>query len=270
MKLIKSKRIIRYKIYELLGNIALFIKLKPKGIIFIIGTGRCGSTLFQNILTTSNSLYVFPGEANEYFHPKLYPFNIDKISILDNPRKFSENAEKNWEDTVVKLNKLFLGYLLLRGNNNPLVVKSAMISFLASQLSNSYPQSKFIHLYRHAIPVINSIEKKEWIKHQNHYSDKIEFRQNAAKYWNACIVNVFSFQQEIEKSRFFELSYEFLCANSTKATQDISRFLGINNDFVTNNIIIDKSKAENNDNLYAIDDCFPFVKEGLLMKGYIK
>lgn len=270
MKLFRSKRIVRYKIYELVGNIALLIKLKPKGIIFIIGTGRCGSTLFQNILNTSNSLCVFPGEANEYFHPELYPFSKDKISILDDPRKFSEISEKNWDKVFIKLNKLFLGYLLLKGNNKPLVVKSAMISFLSKQLSNSYPQSKFIHLYRNAIPVINSIEKKEWIKHKNHYSNKSEFRKKAAHYWNDCIVSVFNFQKEIDKSRFFEVSYEFLCVNSKKALQDISLFINIKNDFETDKIEIHKSKSENTSEYNSVNDCFSIVKETLLLKGYIK
>ena len=264
----QNKRLIRYKIYELFGYFAVMFNVKPKALVFIIGTGRCGSTMFQKILNTGKSINVFPGEANEYFHPESYPFT-NKLSIIQDPKRFSNISLNQWEKNAKKIHKLLTGYAFLKGNNKPLIVKSAMITFLAKQLSETYPDAKFIHLYRHAIPVINSIEKKEWIKHKDIVKDKSEFRKNAARYWNDCIQYTAEFQKELPQQKYFELSYEWLCENCSVAMSDIAEFIGVNNQFYCEKIEIDTNKSEIG-NLKANEDkCFPIVKEGLLLKGYI-
>ncbi len=58
----------------LAGRIGRAFGYRVQDPFFIIGTGRCGTTLLVKILKTHPGLSAFPGEANELWHPKLEPF----------------------------------------------------------------------------------------------------------------------------------------------------------------------------------------------------
>ncbi len=47
--------------------------------IFVMGTGRCGSTLFSRVLESHEDILIYPTEANNLFYPKTYPFR-DEIT----------------------------------------------------------------------------------------------------------------------------------------------------------------------------------------------
>jgi hypothetical protein len=67
--------------------------------VFIIGSGRCGTSLFVRILSSHGRLFGFPGEANDLWHPKSYPFSkrsIETPPILENPKLFTQISLECW------------------------------------------------------------------------------------------------------------------------------------------------------------------------------
>src|SRR5262245_65969687 len=49
--------------------------------IFFIGSGRSGSNLLARIMSSHPALSVFPSEANDLWHPKLYPWAESNVEI---------------------------------------------------------------------------------------------------------------------------------------------------------------------------------------------
>ena len=62
MKLIK----LRHTGYRIVGSLAAALGYRTRSPVFIIGTGRCGTTLLVKILNSHPQLVGFPDEANEF------------------------------------------------------------------------------------------------------------------------------------------------------------------------------------------------------------
>src|SRR5450759_2239818 len=98
-----SDLIIRERIFDaacsLIGRTGRAFGFSTKQPLFIIGTGRCGTSLLVKILNTHPGLSGFPGEANELWHPKLEPFETNSLDIPPieiNPRHFSDVSVAHW------------------------------------------------------------------------------------------------------------------------------------------------------------------------------
>ena len=121
------------------GAIAVAFDCRYRPPVFIVGTGRCGTTLLMKILSTHRQLIAFPGEANQHWHPKSYPFSRRSVAtppLIENPSKFTEISIKGWPDSQErKIKKMFSGYNIIRGAKKTLLVKSVMISFMIPKLT---------------------------------------------------------------------------------------------------------------------------------------
>ena len=218
--------------YAYAGQLMFFMGYRCKSPVFIIGTGRCGTTLLANILSSHSKLIGFPGEANELWHPKSYPFSkrtIDTPAIVQNPQKFTDISIDNWPDDHVQyIQKIFLGCHILSGINKILFVKSSMISFMLPCLRALFPESKFLHIYRNGPSVVASIVKKEWEKQGRYFTSKEAFKFCCAKYWNDCMLQIEKQKNELYlegKSDFLEFSYEKLCEKPRETLGVIADFL---------------------------------------------
>src|SRR3990170_432882 len=77
----------------LVGRAGRAFGFRTRDPIFIIGTGRCGTTLLVRILNSHPSLSGFPGEANELWHPMLEPYESSSFDIPPievDPKRFSD------------------------------------------------------------------------------------------------------------------------------------------------------------------------------------
>jgi len=202
--------------------------------VFIIGTGRCGSSLLIEILESHPALLRYPGERNKLWQPKSYPFvsrTIETPAIVENPALFTENSIENWpQDHSRFIQHTLTGYHVLRGFNKILILKSAMISFFIPKLLSMFPAAKFIHVFRNGPSVVASFVHKEWAKYDNYYGSKTEYEKDCAKYWRDCLIEIdkrsaeFSLQ---EKGQFLEFSYESLCSSPQTVIGDIADFLQV-------------------------------------------
>jgi hypothetical protein len=232
------QQIIRERVFDaicfLAGKASKIVDFNLNRPVFVIGTGRCGTTLLVDLLNSHSSLSGFPGEANELWHPMLEPYDTARIDIQPieiDPSRFSEVSVANWPNHQKEnLRTIFTGFNLLTGLSKTFFTKSAMISFLIPEILDIFPDARFIHIYRFGPSVIESYFKKNFGKYKNYQYSEREYKIHCAKYWNACIMEIEKRKEEfslIRKGQFLELSYEDLCQNPKDALLKLAEFLKV-------------------------------------------
>jgi hypothetical protein len=220
--------------YRLAGRVLRTLGYRPRKPVFIIGTGRCGSSLLTSILSSHVSLVVFPDEANDLWHPKTYPFHrvlVDIPSIIEDPRSFTEISLSSWPGKHERrIGDVFSSYNFLHGPARTLVVKSAMISFMLPKILGLFPDARFCHIYRSGPPVVESLVTKDWVKYSDRFKSQADFRLSCAGYWNACITEINRRDTEYalaDRGLLLEFSYEALCADPKAILVQMARFLDV-------------------------------------------
>jgi Sulfotransferase family len=213
------------------------VRFKATCPIFIIGTGRCGTTVLVNILKTHPSLLAFPGEANELWHCKLEPFETTSLDIPPievDPKRFSEVSVANWPSRHgERIRDIFAGFQLITGSSKILFTKSAAISFMIPKILELFPEARFMHIYRFGPSVVESYFKKNFGKYSRFTFTEKEYRAYCATYWNACIMEIEQRKNDFSleaKGQFIEFSYEDLCQNARKVLDSIAEFIGVTSD----------------------------------------
>lgn len=261
------------------GKIGRAFGFRSKQPVFIIGTGRCGTSLLVKILNSHPSLSGFPGEANELWHPRLEPFEsatIDMPPIEVDPRHFSEVSIANWPPKQgERIRDIFTGFNIITGLLKTYFIKSAMISFMIPKILDIFPDAKFIHIYRFGPAVVESYFKKNFGKYSVYVFTENEYRIYCAKYWNACILEIEKKKNELlleTKGRFLEFSYEDLCQNPKDILEDISRFLEVapgDFSFDTSQISNQNVKVRDYTKKTECIKLLDLMSQGLKLKGYI-
>ena len=209
------------------------IRSTVKKPVFVIGTGRCGTSLLVRILASHPEITVYPTEANELWHPKAYPYSKAKIQappILVNPKAFTERSLESWPEKHGDLiKKVLTCFHLLKGESNTFVVKSAMISFMIPKILDLFPDARFIHLYRNGICVVRSLFEKGWQKYLGVIDNERDFYSYAAEYWKQCVMEIDRVSESLSlkgRNIMYELGYEELCREPRTQVDRLSAFLG--------------------------------------------
>ena len=222
-----------HRLYARIGKLVGSAGFSLRRPIFIVGTGRCGSSLLVRLLNSHPDLIGFPGEANEIWHPATYPFSAARIEVpplVEDPALFTQQSLAHYppgHDTNIR--NVFTGHAFLRGvwkNRKQFFTKSAMISFLLPKIAQIFPDARFLHLYRYGPAVVESFLKKEWGKYSNYFESEDHYRKNCARYWNRCILEIEARKKELG-DRYFEIGYEKLCGEPEKSLQSLSNFLEV-------------------------------------------
>lgn len=260
------------------GALTALVGLKMEAPTFIIGTGRCGTSLLIKILKSHKRLVTFPGEANNLWHPKSYPYSkrsIETPPILEAPQRYSMISLDHWPHKHEnRIQNTFNGYHFIRGGSKIYIIKSAMISFVIPKILAIFPNCKFLHIYRSGPPVIESLVQKEWDKYSNYFDSKAVFRINCAKYWNDCILEIERQKSELCLDRtgaLLEFSYENLCENPRAILGEIGRFLEVKPgefSFDLSQIKSQNFKAGDYYHSEAWIDALKIMDAGMKLKGY--
>lgn len=220
-------------LFWLTGKILSKMNLVISRPVFIIGTGRCGSTLLLSILNTHKEFVCYPTEANELWHPNSFPISKTRLNtppILQDPEQYTKMSLENWPTNQREtIKNMFTGYLYLRDFSGTLIVKSAMISFMIPTILDIFPEARFIHLYRNGVSVTSSLVKKEWFKHASLLKNEEEFSKYCAHYWKDCILEINRMNNKYsltKKNIMYEVSYEQLCSNPRECLETLASFLG--------------------------------------------
>lgn len=248
--------------------------------LFIVGTGRCGTTLLAKILRTHKGIAGFPNEANEVWHPRSYPYHKATIrtpSILEDPKCFTQLSVENWpEGHEERIKRIFTGFLATRGNSKKFFLKSAMISFMMPKLLFMFPDARFIHMYRNGVAVVRSLVEKEWKKYEKNVRNPEEFRRSCARYWNDCILEIDRMMNtlpEMKGGLVYEISYEALCAAPQKVIRELADYMEVERDVFDFDLSTIKSQNHKVE-FYQKDaqwrDLLEIMHPAMKLKGYIQ
>ena len=246
--------------------------------IFVIGTGRCGSTLCSRVLESHEDILIYPTEGNNLFYPTTYPFRDAQIKtppILEDPGLYTELSVGAWPaGHEKKIRNTLRGFQCLNKRGKIFVLKSAMISFLVPNLLRLFPEAKFIHLYRYGPSVVTSLIEKELHKYKN-LTTRDNFLVWAAGYWNSCIREIDRANTEyalVANGKLLELSYESFCDDPEGVSTKLARFMQCDPakftfDFSTVKSTNYKADAMSSDDLKLV--C-ALIKPSLDLKGYLE
>ncbi|MBN1630806.1 MAG: sulfotransferase [Thermoleophilia bacterium] len=262
-----------------IGKLATARKPEFRQPVFVVGTGRCGTTLLMRILSAHPAIAIFPGEANALWHPGLYPIDKAKVAVPPieiDPEAFTRCSLANWPpDHPERIRRTFYGFNVMAGKSRTLVVKSAMISHMLPALREVFPQAKFVHLYRYAPSVIESYFQKNFNRYADYRCTRDEYYKACARYWNSCILQIEHDRVALrlnEQGAFHELSYEDLCADPEGILKGLFAFLEVDHERSTFDLSSIKStniKVEDsyqNGDLKSLID--PEIGPAMKLKGY--
>ena len=265
------------RVHELLGQWALRFGDAGAATYFVVGTGRCGTSLLQRLLRAHSGILDYPSEANEFWHPRSYPYaeaTIETPPMVEDPALFTKLSLEAWpEGHQERIQRYFTGFHLLRGRGKVLVVKSAMISFMIQKLHSLFPKAKFVHIYRNGPSVVESWTKKEWTKKYADRCNEDEYRRFAAVYWAKCLLEIDRAGHElglIERGAFHQLSYESLCDSPEAETERLAHFLDVSPDgfqFDTGQIQSTNYKAGAYDGEFE-QELLRLMEPAMALKGY--
>lgn len=260
-------------------KLGMLLNRVPERPIFIVGTGRCGTTLLVRILRSHPEILGFPAEANALWHPNFYPREKAKIIVPPievDPHQYTETSIESWPPGQVdKIRYTFAGYYAIWGYGKEFFVKSAMISFMIPKILEIFPDARFIHIFRSGPPVVESFFKKNFERYKNFEFSEEEYRLICANYWNTCILEIEQVKQscELEQNRsIFEISYEELCNRPKYMLKNIASFIGLregsfgfdisqieSRNYKVGDYLTDKNWA----------DCLQVMEPGMQLKGYL-
>lgn len=269
----------RYQLYYVVGQTIAAGKGLTRPVI-MVGTGRCGSSLLTDILNTHPEIAGFPTEANELWHPALFPYHLASVQspeLHEDPKTFTELSVRHWPpDYADYLKKVFAGFQTVSGQDKVFFVKSAMIAFMLPTLVQIFPDARFVHIYRSGPSVVESMVTRGAIKNEanGRTPPDAEYRANCVRYWNDCIVEVDRADRELglsDKGKFLEFSYEALCADAKGKVTELAEFIGIDKDKF--NYDLTKVKSTNNKvGAYQNDPTWvpllDLMRPAMTLKGY--
>lgn len=205
---------------------------------FVMGSGRCGTTLFRRLIQAQGNTYVPPenwalGRCIRLFHK--YAWVMDWKDMVDLQVGRLSHRSHHWFDEpprklVRKLreyphDKRSLAALISEeyhyhaelkekdlnrwGDNSPGNV------FSAEPISEVFPEAKFVHLLRDGVDVVAS-----WIKYPP-YTDDLE---GAADKWRWSVWQAREFMSEYP-DKVIEVSYETLVRKPEATMRRICNFL---------------------------------------------
>ena len=210
---------------------------------FIIGCARSGTTLLVDALRLHPDVAAYPGEANHLWHPQTYPWRTsahadDLPPLWADPETFTARSlALRSEDHARRVRAHFGAYQLLNGGDR-FLNKSAMIAFLIPYIREAFPDSRFIHIVRDGRAVARSYLKKQ--KRKIDERPAVYERNGLARpFENLLDVFAATWKQHLEEierqkadglaaaGRYFELTYEDLCADPPAQLRQVMRFMGL-------------------------------------------
>ena len=196
--------------------------------VFVVGSGRCGSTVLCAILESSPDLAVFPGEGNDLWHPTQYPYLTHEQSgppILAAPVAFSALSRAQWTPEHRRHLVRTVSAMRTLRPGRPVIVKSAMVSHMVTDLLEVFPEARFVHIYRYGPAVVDSLVKKnqallDW------FGDEAAMQIACASYWCSCVEELLAQQSRMASARWHTVDYEALCSDSDATVDALAAFLG--------------------------------------------
>jgi hypothetical protein len=209
--------------------------------VFLIGCGRSGTTLLNNMLRLHRDIATW-SEANEVLDPEWYPWrpsSARRPPLEFDPHEFT----RDWWHSIPaggdRIRSCFGAYQWIQ-HKRVFVNKSPFNTFRIPHLLELFPSSRFIYITRDGRAVVYSYARKitrqkklaEWPEPQ-----RTQFRESfdelliwLSNFWKACHEEVCQQDADLHLTNrgvMMTLRYEELCAHPEVVLDQICQFLDI-------------------------------------------
>ena len=208
---------------------------RRRELFFIVGTGRCGTTLLQSLLSSHPNLYI-PRETHFWyeFHPRRV-----EVDPASDPVGYAEAVTKrSWWQQLEGVDPARLLEAVRCGVTTPselliwlleeltppqfrrrrLGEKSPHHERCAPQLAEEFPEAKFIYLMRDPRDVTESLLRMNWWPCKSVY--------RTARSWAKSLDRARHNQRLLGNHRYMLLRYEDLVTSPRAILDSVLEFLG--------------------------------------------
>ncbi len=243
------KKYVKLELYKLLGK--TYYGQRKKQIVFVLSTGRCGST---SIVKMFNQ------------HPKFSAFHEDIPELIKLSTKLTEEPDSK-EEIYKQLDFIFKNKLWFGSSDKIHVHSDHRLWNLVEFLSGYFPNSIFIHLIRNPYDSLKSFVPRNWYPNDfdfyetNNLYEKYRIRGNrlgvfsdkewqgmtnpekCAWYWNFVNKNIAAQIEKLNSKKHpsFIIQLEFL---TLLMNTYIRELFGLEDNFFFKNVVSNATKSE--------------------------
>ena len=249
--------------------------------VFIVGSGRSGTTLLASILFASGAYAVYRAET------KLLdecPPKYGSLASSSAYRRFREDwlnsrqfhrsgltgeefdkAVADHRNNYLQMLSAFMDAVAARQNKKLWIEDTPSNAFRLKEISRAFPNSRVIHIVRDGRAVALSLAKLGWTGVHTH-SKRKGLCYSALK-WEQTVQTIIKTRHNLH-DRYHEIIYEDLVTNPSVVLAELGNFLGIN--LAVDGIIgsgkVDSMQVESQSALTSPNTAFSDVGPGISSK----
>ena len=224
--------------------------------IFVVGSGRCGTTMMGRVLNNHKDIFTFKevhflgwlcskDDINSLIDrqdsisllSKLFAIQKDGIFFTKNPKQFDKKSQAVLSDVVklkpIEVYERFLQTITNENGRSITCEQTPKNIFYIQELLSHFPNAKIIHMVRDSRDVLLS-QKNKW-KRGFLGASKIPLRETirsymnyhpitSAKFWNSAVLHGNKME---ENPRVIKIKFEELLQNPQEKIMELCDFIKI-------------------------------------------
>jgi hypothetical protein len=221
----------------------LLMPRAPRRPVFLLGCGRSGKTVLAELLGAHPQVALYPGEANDLWHPRLYPWRYsphrDAVPpIWVDPLAFAAGSARVRTARDVRALKATFGAYQMLARKPVFVNESALTAVLLPFIRAEFSEARIVHMVRDGRAVATAWARRQHEQitlHRELYAAAglalglDEVLDCCASSWNAQVLH---FRDSVAaptapRGDVFEVRYEEFCAHPAETLERLAAWLGL-------------------------------------------
>ncbi|MEW6154477.1 MAG: sulfotransferase [Actinomycetota bacterium] len=241
--------------------------------ILIIGCGRSGTTLVAGLVGSHSHVAMFPGEANELWHPGLYPWHRADVDVP--PFWLDENrflALSNPSPLIPSV----LGAFCLLSKHRRILTKSVMVCGILNRVVSMLPGVRIVEVVRNGLDVSRSYARKERAKIERYAGRYARWNiTNTERELEALLLRHWARQvSSVDEARISGLEvlrvvYEELLVDPVHIVRGILNYVGLDDEGVDGGLLKQVRRGPRPPVLDSAPAIDPSSREVLCRLGYL-